>query len=225
MMNEISVVAVDDHSVITHGIEQILSEYPNINVVGRGCVGDDIYPLLREHNPNVLILDLNMPQCHDGEEGQFKALPTIAQVIKQYPDLAIIILTNYYVPTIIQGALELGVKGYFLKSDHMETALPPAILKISKGGVAFSDTVERNLFGNILQNKSLPKLTKRHVEVLSLLALNGDASNAELANDLGIAEDTIKHHLTKIFSALGVTNRTSAIIRAAQTGIISIRHV
>ena len=224
-MDEISVVAVDDHSIITHGIEYILSEHPNINVVGRGCVGGDILPLLKMHNPDVLILDLNMPQSRDGDGGQFKALPTIAQMIKQYPDLAIIILTNYYVPTIIQGALELGVKGYFLKSDHMETALPSAILKISKGGVAFSDTVERNLFGNILKKKPLPKLTDRHVEVLSLLAVNGDASNAELAAELGISEDTIKHHLTKIFSALDVTNRTAAIIRAAQTGIISIRHL
>jgi DNA-binding NarL/FixJ family response regulator len=195
-----------------------------MELVGEGSTGDDVLALVKELAPDVLLLDLSMPQSSaDKSSGeQFKALPTIAGLSKKHPDTAIIVLTQHFVPVIIQGAVDLGVKGYLLKSDDLSLNLPSAVATVSKGGVYFSETIGEELFGKAKADRVV-NLTARQIEILTNIAGSPDDSYATQAVNLGITESTLKNHLTRAFKALGVTNITAAIIRCMQLGIIPLK--
>jgi len=127
MTEYISVIAVDDHPLIRQAVRSLLTDRPDMVLTAEGSVGADVFTLTQKHKPDVLLLDLNMPQTESDSGERFKALPTIAKLIKTYPELSIIILTQYDVPAIIQGAIHLGVQGYMSKSDNLSLDLPEAI--------------------------------------------------------------------------------------------------
>jgi len=220
----ITVVAVDDHHLIRQGVRSLLEPREDMELVGEGSTGDDVLSLVEEFKPDILLLDLSMPQSGtDGASGeQFKALPTIARLTKTHPDTDIIVLTQYFVPVIIQGAIDLGVKGYLLKTDDLSLNLPSAVDTVSRGGVYFSETIGQELFGKSRTEREV-NLTARQIQILSTIAQNPDDSYVSHAMNLGITESTLKNHLTKAFRALGVTNNTAAIIRCIQLGIIPLK--
>ncbi|MCB0019084.1 MAG: response regulator transcription factor [Anaerolineales bacterium] len=220
----ITVVVVDDHHLIRQGVRNLLVPRDDMELVGEGATGDDVLALMEQHTPDVLLIDLSMPQSGAGgsTEKQFKALPTIARLSKSYPDTAIIVLTQHFVPVIIRGAIDLGVKGYLLKSDDLSLNLPSAVATVSKGGVYFSETIGEELFGKSKADRAVD-LTARQIEILTTIARLPDDSYASQAASLGITESTLKNHLTKAFKALGVKNITAAIIRCMQLGIIPLK--
>jgi DNA-binding NarL/FixJ family response regulator len=198
-MKTITIVAIDDHPLIRQAIRSLVEERADMSLVGEGSAGEDVLALAEEHKPDVLLLDLSMPQ-HAEQEGQrFQALPTISKLVKRCPETAVIILTQQYVPVLIGGAISRGVKGYLLKSDDLSLNLPGAIETVSKGGVYFSETISQKLFGN-----GKP-----------------DAAYIEHAGNLNITESGFKSHLGKAFKALGVTNVTAAMIRCMELGILN----
>jgi DNA-binding NarL/FixJ family response regulator len=220
----ITVVTVDDHHLIRQGVRSLLAPHSDVELVGEGSTGDNVLTLVEELNPDVLLLDLSMPQssADTSSNGQFKALPTIARLTKTHPGTAIIVLTQHFVPVIIQGSIDLGVKGYLLKSDDLSLNLPSAVATVSRGGVYFSETIGNELFGKSKADRAV-NLTARQIEILTTIARTPDASYANQATNLGITESTLKNHLTKAFKALGVTNITAAIIRCMQLGIIPLK--
>jgi two-component system response regulator DegU len=219
----INVVVVDDEPLLREAIRGRLATSEQITVVGEGSVGEDILSLVEQLKPDVLILDLNMPQYRQGEFSvRFQALPTISRLSKQYKDMAIIILTVVYQPGMIYGAIDCGVRGYILKSDDMALNIPAAVKQVDQGGFYFSESVEKELFNRGLQQNQPMNLSDRQLEALMLLATDINASYLRHAQTMGISESTFKKHLDEIYKTLGVNNSRAAVIKAMQWGIIPI---
>jgi len=218
-MDPINVVLVDDHPLIHEAVKSLLAERADIMLVGQGFAGEQLFPLLAEHEPDVLVLDLTMPQHRDDSPARFGYMQALAQVSSEYPNIAIIILSQYLQSGIVQSAAEFGVRGYLLKSDNLSLNLPEAILAASRGGVFFSEGVSRELFGT---TKKLAEntLSERQREVILAIAKKPDDSYVTTAGRLGISEHTLKGHLRGAFSQLEVTNITSCIIRCMQLNLI-----
>lgn len=220
-MKTITIVAVDDYPLIRQAVRSLVHEREDMKLVGEGSTGVDVLALVEQHKPDVLLLDLSMPQGSEQEGQRFQALPTISRLVKRCPETSIIILTGYYVPALIKGAISRGVKGYLLKSDDLSLNLPSAIETVSKGGVYFSETVSQNLFGSGKDKREMVSLTERQIEVLNAIYSAPDALYVEHARNLNITESAFKSHLTKAFKALGVTNVTAAMIRCMELGIFN----
>lgn len=218
-MNPISVVLIDDHPLIHEAVKSLLAEREDIVLVGQGLAGEHLFPLLDEHEPDVLVLDLTMPQQQSDSPTRFAYMQALAELAANYPNTTIIILSQYLQPGIVQSAAEFGVRGYLLKSDNLSLNLPEAILAASRGGVFFSEAVSRELFG--ASRKPVENtLTLRQRQVILAIAKKPDNSYATTAGLLGITENTLKGHLRVAFSELRVTNITSCIIRCMQLNLI-----
>lgn len=217
----INIVVVDDEPLLREAIRGRLTANEQIKIVGEGCVGEDVFPLVEHLKPNVLLLDLNMPQYHEGDLSvRFQALPTISRLAKQHKDIAIIILTVVYQPAMIHGAIDRGVRGYILKSDDMALNIPAAIKQVSRGGFYFSESIERELFNKALQRDQPLNISDRQIEALMLLTTDINASYTQHAQAMGISESTFKKHLDETYKTLGVNNSRAAVVRAIQWGII-----
>ena len=217
----IRVVVVDDHYLIHEAIRSILAERKDIRLVAKGAVGDHVIPLVETYRPDVLILDLNMPQSEQPTEGanRFAILPTIVQISEEYPETAVIILTQHDFSAVIRKAVEYGVSGYILKSDDISLNLANAIDTVCQGGVYYSQTILQRLRQN---QKGHPpaSLTKRQIDVLSVTRRHPNASYRENAARLGIRESTFKTHLQGAFRALGAKNTTAAILQCLELGLL-----
>jgi DNA-binding NarL/FixJ family response regulator len=112
------------------------------------------------------------------------------------------------------------VNGYLLKGDDLSMSLPGAIETVSRGSIYFSETISQRLFYDDAKRHENVSLTDRQIEVLNAIYSSPDALYSRLAADLGITQPTFKRHLTKSFIALGVTNKTSAMIRCRELGLI-----
>jgi DNA-binding NarL/FixJ family response regulator len=218
-MDPITVVLVDDHPLIHEAVKGLLVERADIVLVGQGFTGEQLIPLLAEHEPDVLVLDLTMPEHRGHASARFVYMQALGQVSSEYPNTAIIILSQYLQSGIVQSAAEFGVRGYLLKSDNLSLNLPEAILAASRGGVFFSEGVSRELFGTAKKPAENP-LSERQREVILAIAKKPDDSYAATAGRLGISENTLKGHLRVAFSQLEVTNITSCIIRCMQLNLI-----
>jgi len=220
-MNTIKVISIDDHHLIHEAIRSLLAEYDNIDLVGEGYVGDHLFQLLERHSPDVVILDLMMPQHENGHPHRrsFTPLEALAEVRRRFPETAVIILSQYLNKGIAQGAIDHGVRGYLLKSDNLSLNLPLAIEQVSKGGVYFSTEFSREMFApaDAMQGSML---TERQREVILAIAKSPDLTYAQIASQLHLAPRTVKGHLNGAYRKLGVTNMTSCIIRCMQIGII-----
>lgn len=215
----ITVVVVDDHYLIHHALHDMFAAQEDVELVGHGHVGADILPLVEKHEPNVLLLDLAMPQESGKHEEKFQALPMIAQLRRRWPQMAIIILSAYLKPNIVRGAVELGVPGYVLKSDDLSRELLTAVRAVHQGDKAFSQTVLDSLAQETTAENKL-NLTARQVEVLAAMARMPDSQHAALAEQLNISISTLKKHLTKAYQALDVRSNKAAIMRCIELGIL-----
>ncbi len=220
-MDKIRVVAVDDTPLIRQAISSLIDPQPHIDLVGMGKTGDDVFILLEEHEPDVLLLDLSMPQNEDpDDETRFRALPTIDRLLETYPETRIIVLSSHRIPSLIQTAREKGIPGYLLKSDDLSVHLAAAIMTVAKGAIYFSESIGPQAVKTKNGRSQNVELSDRQIDVLNAIYSAPDASYARLASDLGIKETTLKSHLSRAFSALGVTNKTAAVLKGLELGII-----
>jgi len=216
------IVVIDDHVLIRQAISNLLSEREDIKIVAEGVAGEDVIPLIEQYKPDILLLDINMPQANSSNNAlgeRFHALPTISWITKEYPETAIIILTQEISRTFIRTAIERGVKGYIWKGDDLLISLSNVVDIVQTGWPVFSQTVMQNLSQKPKDEISL--LTEREVAVLSLITKYPDASTIEIANILNISPSTVKKHLTRTFAALEVKTKVSAILRCMELGILS----
>lgn len=216
MTNLIRMMVVDDHVIVRDGIKLIMETVEHIEVVGEAEDGQDALEQIPGIKPEVILMDLRMPVM-DG-------LTTIGHLRKDYPDLAIIILTTYNEDELMFQGLQLGARGYLLKDVDRQTLirtieaaakgdtlLQPEVLKrvLAQGELkegATSEIVETNL-------------TEREMEVLKRVA-DGER-NKEIAYKLEISERTVKAHLTHIFNKLDVDSRAGAVAVAAKQGLLN----
>jgi DNA-binding NarL/FixJ family response regulator len=196
----IRVLIVDDHVVVRSGLEQLLATTDDIELVATAANGVEAIARVEEFRPDVVLMDLSMPEM-DGVEAT-----------RRFPDSHVLVLTSFSDQTRILDALEAGADGYLLKHAEPDD-IADAIREVHAGGSPLDPKAARTLLESRRMARSAPQLTDREREVL-LLVRDGLA-NKQIARRLGIAERTVKAHLTSVFQRLGVTDRTQAALWAS----------
>ncbi|MEW5985027.1 MAG: response regulator transcription factor [Chloroflexota bacterium] len=227
-MKPISVVTLDDHHLVRVGIRSVLINAPDVEVVGEGSTGEHLELLLEQHNPDVVLLDLGMPektgQATQTPGAAFRALPAISRLRERYPNTRVIIVSQQISQALVEGALERGVRGYLLKDDALSVHLAEAIRTVHLGGLYLSEGVSRQ-WRTPQVSPNTPVLTQRQQEVIQAVASNPEFSYAEHARRLDISEHTLTNHLRQVFERLGTNNVTAAVVKALQMGIVSFSTV
>ena len=201
----IRVLIADDHTVVRDGVAAILGLQPDMKVVGQASNGEEACALFEKHEPDVLLLDLRMPQ-KDGFE-------TVKTIRAKRPDARIIILTTYDGDEDIFRSLKAGAKGYLLK-DAPRQQIMEAVRTVHAGAQYLPDAIATKAAEHALK----PQVTTREVEVLHRMA-RGE-SNKEIGSALFVSEGTVKTHVKSILAKLDAISRTEAVTIAARRGII-----
>lgn len=202
-----TVLLVDDHPVVRSGLRAVLST-SSVEVVGEAATGEEAIILAGHLHPDVVLCDLRLGAGIDG-------IRTTAALRALDPAPAVLILTTFDRDAEILGAIEAGAAGYLLK-DVAPEVIVEAIRRAARGDLFLTpDLTDRVLEG--IRNPR-PRLTDREHEVLRLMSTG--ASNKEIARALFVAEATVKSHIARIFTKLGVDSRSRAIHVSQQTGLI-----
>ncbi len=214
MNNPTTVLLVDDHKLVRQGVRAFLEAHAEFLVVGEAESGAEAVKLAEQHIPDVVLMDLIMPEM-DGVEAT-------RQVKNISPRSQIVVLTSYHEDEHIFPALEAGATSYLLKDIDMEE-LAEAIRRSARGEVTLHPRVAARILQELHGTKRdeinpFTELTKREMEVLKLIA-NG-LSNTEIAEQLVISDHTVKGHVSNIFSKLHLADRTKAAVYAWQKGVV-----
>ena len=206
MADEITCLIADDHEVVREGLRLALSRSTRIRVIGEATDGASAVALTERRRPDVVIMDLRMPDM-DGLE----ATEVIA---KRVPGTAVLIFTAYGEKSLLQRGLESGAKGYILKETPHETLLR-AIEKVAAG----ETFVDPGLMAEFVSGKTTSDLlTPREREILQLLA--DGMSNVDVADKLFISQETVKSHVRHILAKLEADTRTQAVAIALREAMI-----
>jgi DNA-binding NarL/FixJ family response regulator len=212
----ISVCLVDDQTLVRQGIRSLLELSEDIRVVAEAADGAQAVELIPKVKPDVVLLDMRMPNLSG-----LDVLNALADK-QQLP--ATIILTTFDDDQLVLAGLKAGARGYLLKDVSLEQ-LVDAVKTVAAGGSLVQPVVTQRLLTGLkhMSNEfaSLDRpdpLTERETEILRLMA--GGFSNKEIANSLGVAEGTVKNHVSNILSKLGVRDRTRAVLKAFELGIV-----
>ena len=204
--SEITVLIADDHEVVREGLRLALLRSPHIRVVGEAPDGETAVALAERRRPDVVIMDLRMPQM-DGIEAT-------EEIVARVPDTRVLVFTAYSERALLQRGLESGAHGYVLKETPHDTLLK-AIEKVA-GGETFVDPA---LIPSLATGKDGQDiLTQREREILQLLA--DGMSNAEVATRLFISQETVKSHVRHILAKLEAETRTQAVAIALREAMI-----
>lgn len=210
MTTPVRVIVVDDHPVVRAGVTMMLGSDQAIDVVAEAADGDEAVRLTLEHQPDVVLMDLQMPVI-DG-------VGATERIRVEAPDVHILILTTYDHDQSIVNAVEAGAAGYMLK-DAPPEVLIEAIKSVAHGQTVLSPELASRLEARRREPKLEP-LTERELDVLRCVALG--ASNPKIAEELFISLSTVKTHLIHIYQKLHVDDRTTAVTKAFELGIIEL---
>lgn len=203
----IQVLIVDDHTIFRQGLATIINRDPEVTVIAQAKDGQQAIDLFREHQPDVTLMDLRMPQM-DGVEA-------ITAICAEFKQARIIVLTTYDTDEDIYRGLQAGAQGYLLK-DTGADELFNAIRTVHSGRKYISPEVGLKLAERI----NNPELSEREFEVLCLMAQG--MNNLGIATALNIGESTVKTHVNRILNKLDVSDRTQAVIVAAKRGLVNL---
>lgn len=204
----VSVLIVDDHAIIRKGLIDLFGARLEFEVVGAVADGHDAVMRAGEWRPDVVLMDLCMPGM-DGVEAT-------RQVLDASPDSKVVILTSFTEAARITQAVDAGAIGYLLK-DAEPDALLAGVRSAAAGHAPFDARAARALLPTHGRRRPEEQLTTRELEILKLVTAG--LPNKTIARQLGISDKTVKTHLTKVFAAIGVADRTSAAIWAERNGL------
>jgi len=203
----IRILVADDHPIVSQGLVAILNDQPDMSVVAEACNGRQAIEQFRIHQPDVAILDLQMPEVSGVE--------AIAAIRAEFPHAAIIMFSIYETDEDIYQGMRAGAKAYLLKDTPCLEILE-VIRAVSEG----QRYVPTEIGTKLAARMERPTLSDREFQVLSLMAKG--KGNKAIASDLTITENTVKFHITNVMIKLGASDRTHAVVNALQQGIIKL---
>jgi two-component system, NarL family, response regulator len=205
--SHIRILIADDHVMVAQGLTALLESQSDISVIGRASNGHEAIALFRQHQPDIVLMDLRMP-----EMGGVEATTVICGEFKQ---ARIIVLTTYDGDEDIYRGLRAGAKGYVLKDAEAQELLS-AIRAVHTGQTYIPPAIGVKLAEHV----NLLALSNRELEVLNLMARGNN--NHEISTALSISESTVKFHMKNIMSKLGISDRAQVLITALKRGLIRI---
>ena len=214
----IRILIADDHPIVREGFGAIVNAEADIQVVAQASDGIEALELAAAANPDVALMDLRMPNMGGAE--------AIRRLRQTNPNLRAIVLTTYDDDEAIYEAIRAGARGYLLK-DVRPKDLIRAIRRVHAGGSLLQPVVVERLLDRLGPEPSddeaepVEALTPRELEVLQIMARG--ARNRDIADELVISERTVKIHVANVMAKLGVSNRTAAVVRAMDLGLIKHR--
>lgn len=207
MNDPIRILLADDHPSLRAGLASILNAEPGLSVVAEAGSGRETLIKTSESSPDVLIVDLRMP---DGD-----GIETIKQLISTNPQVRVLVLTTYDNEEDIFNALEAGARGYILKDTTREEIIE-AVRQVHAGNRFLPSAIASRLADRMIR----PTLTPRELDVLRLVSRG--RTNKEIAAAMFVSEETVKSHMKGLFQKLGVHDRAEAVATALQRGLLRI---
>ena len=224
-----SIIIIDDHQLFREGVKRILDFESSFDVVAEGDDGSEAMDLVETHKPDVVIMDINMPNMNGVEATKM--------LVNRYPETKVIILSIHDDENYVQHALKTGAQGYLLKEMDAD-ALIDAVRVVAEGGSYLHPKVTHNLVKEYRRlaaeegadrdsvhaveiRRPLHLLTRRECEVLQLLA--DGKSNRAIGETLYISEKTVKNHVTNILQKMNVNDRTQAVVLAIKNGWVEVK--
>lgn len=204
---QIRVLTVDDHPLVRQGIAGLLGVQPDMVLVGEACDGREAIQKFRTHQPDVTLMDLQMPEMN--------GLDALIAIRNEYPDARLIVLTTYAGDVQILRALKAGAQAYLLKN-----ALHKELLETIRAVHAGKKTLSPEVSYEIAEHATDDTLTPAEIAVLRLIASGN--SNKQIADQLSITEETVKSRVKNILSKLGANDRTHAAMIGLKRGIIEL---
>ena len=209
MTQKIKIILVDDHEMVRLGLKSFLNLQPDVEVVGEAGNGLDGINLALELKPDVVVMDLVMPEM-SGVEATLKLL-------EEWKEAKILVLTSYLDNEKIYPVIEAGAKGYMLKTSSAAEILN-AIQKVARGELAIETEVDKKIKAHDMQPELHEDLTARERDILRLLAKGYD--NQTIADELFISLKTVKTHVSNILAKLEVDDRTQAVVYAIKHHLV-----
>jgi DNA-binding NarL/FixJ family response regulator len=203
---KIRVMLVDDHLLMRMGLSFALNAEIDMHVVAEAEDGVEAVELYRQHLPDVVVLDLRMPNRN--------GIETLAQLRREFRNVKVLVVSTFTTGDEVASALQAGAAG-FLSKDTQQPVLVQAVRQVAAGGQFLSPEVSSHL-----ANRVATQLSVRESEVLLLIAKG--MSNKEIGSALHLAEATVKAHVTNILYKLGVADRTQAVLSGIKRGIVNV---
>lgn len=223
----IKIALIDDHKLFREGVKRILSYEPSFEVVAEANDGREVQEIVDEHQPDIVLMDINMPEIN--------GIEATKSLLQHNSDVKVIILSIHDDESYVTHALKTGAQGYLLKEMDTES-LMDAIRIVYEGGSYLHPKVTHNLVkeyrklatnentnANVTEiefRKPLHLLTKRECQVLQLLSEG--QSNRKVAETLVISEKTVKNHVSHILQKMDVDDRTQAVVTAIRNGWVEV---
>jgi DNA-binding NarL/FixJ family response regulator len=213
----IRVLLADDHALVRQGFRRILEDEHDIEVVGEAGGGAEAIALDQELNPDVVVLDMSMPEIN--------GLHAAIEILRRRPERPIMILSMFDDAQYVRNALAAGVRGYILK-NALETDLLLAIRTLAGGGRFVSAELAAAAEGadaevNTAEDERFARLTARELQVLRLIAMG--KTNRDIGKLLGLSANTVAVHRTNLMSTLGVHKAAELVLIAVRKGLVDLQ--
>ncbi|MFJ9704675.1 response regulator [Streptomyces sp. NPDC101234] len=215
----VRVVIADDQQMVRQGFTVLLNAQPGIEVVGQAVDGLDAVVQVAELTPDVVLMDIRMPELG--------GIEATRRIVGEHPDIKVLVLTTFDLDEYVYEALRAGASGFLLK-DASADKLAEAVRVVAAGDALLAPGITRRLIAQFSQldggrvraplKTRVGELTERETEVLALIAQG--LSNAEIAERLVVAEQTVKTHVGRILVKLGLRDRTQAAVFAYESGLV-----
>jgi DNA-binding NarL/FixJ family response regulator len=210
----VRVILADDHPMVRHGLRLILEDCHEVDVVGEADNGQDLLELVERLEPDVVVVDVAMPKL-DG-------LEAIRRIRERHPDVKSLVFTVHDEESYVHRAVLAGASGYLLKTASADELIK-GIMTVAEGKAALHPSITRHLldgFAGMAEptGRGAEPLSQREHDVLQLLAFG--KTNKEVARDLGIGAQTVKTHISHIFTKMGAADRTDAVALALRKGLV-----
>jgi DNA-binding NarL/FixJ family response regulator len=208
MVHKISVLLVDDHSLVRRGFRRILEDEADITVAGEASDGEEAVKLARELRPKVVVMDCALPGIN--------GLQATRKILEILPDTAVLMLSMHPEETWVHQALEAGARGYILK-NAMDLELGSAVRRVAAGETVLDPTLSKPTG---LKGERDYGLTTRELEILQFIV--DGKSNKEIASALDLSANTIAVHRANIMDALGLHKTAELVVYAIRNGLVNI---